>query len=638
MKEKNQLKKNEYYVNYKKHRNSVVHLLRLSKIQYYNTYFQEHKKNAKRTWDGIKAIININKKSKTCPSKLLDLNNNLITTPESIANAFNDYFSSVGNSIDSRIRNAPKSFRDYMPSCANDSLYLKPTDRTEIFEIISSLITSTATGPHSIPTKILKIGSSLLAAPISLIVNQSFKEGIFPDALKLAKVIPVYKSGSKEICSNYRPISLLSNLSKIIEKATYTRLYEFFERSHFIYDLQFGFRKHHSTEHALLNLTSHVYDIMDRGDFACGLFLDLQKAFDTVNYKILLQKLEVYGVRGVCLSWFSSYLNGRKQYVAVDDAISNASFVNVGVPQGSILGPLLFLIYINDFHRCLSSGIAQHFADDTVIVFNNSSLNKMKSSMSCVITKIEDWLCANRLSLNAAKTEILLFRPNNKSCSVNFNLKILNKRIFLSNKVKYLGVVLDSRLSWRCHLSELAKKLSRANGLLLKIRYFVDAHTIKSLYYSLFHSHMTYGCLTWGVTCNKNLKRISNLQRRAIRIITFSCYGDPTSNSFSHLKILKLEDEIKFKMCLFMHDWHWMTLPRSFEKFYAYYSPAVKTRMSEAAKLSLPMIRTDTYGRNNIKYRGATLFNQLRDINIYLNIPKKNFRKVIKSLLTASYT
>lgn len=616
-------------------------MIRSSKILYFNSYFQQHKNNIKRTWDGIKSIINISKRSKTCPSQLLDHKHVLNETPAGIANTFNTYFTSVGNSLDSKIRSTSKNFREYMPSCATGSFFMNPTDTSEIVEIINSLITSKATGPHSIPTHILKIGSSLLASPISYIINQSFNQGIVPDVFKLAKVVPVYKSGSADICSNYRPISLLSNISKIIEKATHRRLYEFLEKSNVIYDLQFGFRKEHSTNHALVNLVSNVNDVLDRGEFACGLFLDLQKAFDTVNHQILLHKLETYGIRGVCLSWFSSYLNGRKQYVAVEDTNSYTSLVDIGVPQGSILGPLLFLVYINDFHNCLSSGVAQHFADDTAIVFNGLAIKKMKLMMSREISKIDDWLCANRLSLNAAKTEIILFRPVNKRCQSNFNLKIKNTKIFLSNKVKYLGVVLDPHLSWRYHLSDLSKKLTRANGFLSKIRYFVDTPTIISLYYSLFQSHLTYGCLAWGLTCKNSLSRILSLQRRAIKIISFSGYNNPSPHStsylFSRLGILKLEDVIKLRLCLFMHDWQWMKLPRSFDKFFKFYCPPIRTRMSEAAKLSVPARRTEMYGSNNIKSKGAVLYNHLHDLNINLNKPKAIFTKEIKSLMLAAY-
>ena len=173
--------------------------------------------------------------------------------------------------------------------------------------------------------------------------------------------------------------------------------------------------------------------------------------------------------------------------------------MDFGVPQGSILGPLLFRIYINDLLYSLKTGLVQQFADDTVILFRNSSLKKMNVILSREISTLYDWLCANKLSLNSAESDALFFRPKNKRCEVRLNVQGKNKRIYLSDKTKYLGIVLDSELSWMSYISELSKKLARANGLLAKMRYCVDARTIKSLYYSLFHSHMTYGCLTWGL-------------------------------------------------------------------------------------------------------------------------------------------
>ena len=406
------------------------------------------------------------------------------------------------------------------PLCQN--LFLSPTDPIEVMNVINSLNASKASGPNSIPSHLFKLCSPILCKPISFIINESFNQGIFPDILKLAKVTPVYKSGPTEVCSNYGPLSLLSNISNVIEKTVCTRLNDFLEKYELLYDLQFGFRKNYSTNHALINLVTNINDILEGGEYACGIFIDLQKAFDTVNHDILLNKLEIYGVRGIPLNWFESYLKGRKQFVALESANSDIQVMDFGVPQGSILGPLLFLIYINDFRRSVKSGLVQHFADDTVILFRNTSMKKLNRILTREISTFYDWLCANRLSLNSTKSDVLLFRAKNKRCEVKFNLKVKNKRIPLSKKTTYLGIVLDSRLAWIDQISELSKKLARANGLLAKIRYYVDTPTIKSLYYSLFHSHMTYGCLTWGLASKSNISRIIKLQQHALRIITFS--------------------------------------------------------------------------------------------------------------------
>lgn len=637
MKEKDQHKKVETHSKYKTLRNSIVNMIRKSKIEYFKEYFLKHRSNLRKTWDGIKSIIKLNKANKSISTFIKDQNNNIALNPLNIANAFNNYFATVGKALADKIPNSQKSFRSYMPPMTSQSLYLNPTDPHEINNIIQSLNSFSACGPHSIPTNLLKLGSHLLSAPISNIINQSFTLGVYPDILKTAKVVPIYKSGPTEACDNYRPISLLSNLSKVLEKTVYTRLYSYLERFNLIYDFQFGFRKSHSTTHALVSFTTSVSDALDRGEYACGLFLDLQKAFDTVNLKILLEKLTIYGIRGICLNWFESYVSGRKQFVAIDNADSEIKDIESGVPQGSVLGPLLFLIYINDFHRCISSGTAQHFADDTTILYKGRSLNEIKSTMSREISNVFDWLCANRLSLNEKKTEVVLFRPRRKRCLTRITLKVKSKTIFLSNKVKYLGVIFDSHLSWRHHIAELAKKLTKANGLLSKIRHFVDENTIKSLYHSLFHAHMTYGCLTWGLAGATEINRISNLQKQAIRLITFSDFHEHTSLLFSQLGILKLKDVIKQNVSLFMHDWCNHKLPNVFEDFFSFHSSAVATRSSTFSMLSLPTRHTEKYGSFNIKYKGAINYNQLCALNIKTNSAKLTFKKTITGLLLASY-
>ena len=208
--------------------------------------------------------------------------------------------------------------------------------------------------------------------------------GVYPDQLKTAKVIPVFKKGDKLLVSNYRPISLLSNLNKIYEKIVYKRLYSFLNIHNCIYELQFGFRAGHSTNHALISLTEKVRVALDTGNFACGIFVDFQKAFDTVDHEILLKKLEHYGVRHTANKWFRSYLTNRTQYVSINGFDSTLQLMKYGVPQGSVLGPLLFLIYINDLHFAIKYSVTHHFADDTNFLYISKSLKKYKNMLTLI--------------------------------------------------------------------------------------------------------------------------------------------------------------------------------------------------------------------------------------------------------------
>ena len=252
-------------------------------------------------------------------------------------------------------------------------------------------------------------------------------------------------------CSNYRPISLLSNINKIYEKIIYKRLYSFLNLHNCIYDLQFGFREYHSTNHALLSLTENIREALDSNSFACGIFIDLQKAFDTVDHTILLQKLHFYGIRGLANNWFKSYLTKRKQFVSIDGFQSEIKSMKFGVPQGSVLGPLLFLIYINDLHSAIRYSLVHHFADDTNLLLKNKSLKQLQKHLNIDLKILQHWLKANKISLNAGKTELILFRHPNKKINYDLKITIDGKRLYPSDYVKYLGTIIDSFLNWRFH-------------------------------------------------------------------------------------------------------------------------------------------------------------------------------------------
>ena len=253
--------------------------------------------------------------------------------------------------------------------------------------------------------------------------------GVFPDRLKLAKVITIYKKDSKDNPTNYRPISLLSIFSKLIEKLMCKRLYSFLHSCNILHSLQFGFREKHSTLHALIGMTETIKESIDNGTFGWGVFVDLQKAFDTVNHTILLKMLEYYGVRGNVLNWFSSYLCNRKQYVSVNGATSDQLTITCGVPQGSVLGPLLFLIYINDLptvSRLLSFCL---FADDTNIYFSSSDLLTLQKVMNTELKKVKKWLDANQLALNIEKTNFVIFHSPQRKIDDNIVIKFMRKKI-----------------------------------------------------------------------------------------------------------------------------------------------------------------------------------------------------------------
>ena len=292
--------------------------------------------------------------------------------------------------------------------------------------------------------------------------------------------------------SDYQPISLLSNLNKIMEKLIFKRVYEFFEKYNCLYDLQFGFRSKHSTVHALINVTECVRSALDEGKYACGIFVDLQKAFNTVNHNILLDKLSHYGIRGNMNEWFKSYLQGRNQIVSINGVESELTELKHGVPQGSVLGPLLFLIYINDLNTCISNSKVYHFADDTNLLHINSCFKKLQKNINYDLKRLTNWQDSNMISLNCTKTELVYFRKKRSANHNNNKIKLNGKKLIPTDHIKYLGVYLDETLSGFAHYDALSKKLHIANSMLVRTREYLSINELKSIYYSVFSSHLNY--------------------------------------------------------------------------------------------------------------------------------------------------
>ena len=621
---------------YKTYHNLINKLIKQSKIEHYQEYFKEHKYNLIKTWKGIKELINIKTKSQNQLNSL-QINNELTTDSNIISNSANTFFTTIASKLEAKlIPEQSKSYLDYLPPQNEKSFFIHPTTPKEVENLISNLKNNKSTGPNSIPTKILKLTKKIISEPLCNIINISFNTGVFPESMKSAKVIPIFKKGDETQITNYRPISVLSNISKIFEKLMHTRLYNFLDNSGTFYENQYGFRNKHSTNHALIQITEEIREAIDNNKFACGVFIDLQKAFDTVNHNILLGKLQQYGIRGTTLKWFQTYLQNRTQFVIVNGTQSDKLILTHGVPQGSVLGPLLFLIYINDLHRAILFSKTIHFADDTNLLKIDNSLKKINKHINYDLKQLCTWLRCNKISLNASKTEIIIFKSKQKNFTKHLNFRISGQQIQTKTMIKYLGLIIDENLLWETHLNTLKLKLARANGMLAKIRHYVPFHILKNIYYSIFNCHILYGCQIWGQKEN-TLKTINKLQKKSLRILHFKNYTDKITSSFAEDKILPLSKLVSYNNCLFVYEQLKGITPISFNSYFTTVENVHnhQTRGAGLKQLKMPQVNTETYGIYSIKYQSALAWN---NITGKLNKPltNENINK-IKNLIKTVY-
>jgi hypothetical protein len=595
-------------INYKRYRNYLSKLLSITERNHYNELLKQNKQNTRKLWSIIKEVIN-KKKNYSSPSEF-KISGKLESKKDVIANAFNCYFNNIGKELAQKIPNteiSPLSLIQRNPR----SIAIEPVDTQEVIRIVSALKNASA-GCDGVHSKVVKETLHFYLTPLTHVLNLSLTQGFFPDSMKISKIVPLYKSGDPMVISNYRPVAILPLFSKLLERMMYNRLMSFVNMNKILYKYQFGFRQNHSTALAITILVNHLLSAMDNGDIVVGTFLDFRKAFDTVDHSILLGKLEKYGIRGLALEWIKDYLLNRQQYVSFNNVDSNYLLIKCGVPQGSILGPLLFILYINDIMYISKSLVPIIFADDTNIFLKGKNVHDIIQRLNSDMGYIFSWLNTNKLSLNTEKTHFMIFKSRNRQLGAMSPLLINGKEISQVVSTKFLGVILDSKLSWEGHIKHIKSKVARGIGILCKARKSLDKTTLVTLYYSMVYPHITYCIEAWGRAVQTHFSSLFKLQKKILRIITSSAHRTESNPLFSQLKILKLSQLYIFAIAIFMFKLDKGFMPNVFDCMFSKQYERSRRTVRNSHKYDIPFCKTELY-KKSIVVDGPKIWNKLED-------------------------
>ena len=616
----------EAWGQYRQARNQINNAIKKAKRAYFTENLNLHRGDMKKTW---KLINDLSSRSAFKPKRISEVivNEQVVTSPADMAEAFNNYFSNVGKNLADEIPLAQYEPGVYLnPTDTRFSLKLPTVDK--VYNLLRTIDEKKCVGLDKIPNKLLKMAANVVAPSLTAIFSASICTGIFPQEWKASRVSPVYKNGSRNNPSNYRPISVIPTVAKIFEKIVYDQLYEYLDSHNLLNASQSGFRSLHSTLTALLEATNSWSVNIDNGLVNGVVFIDLKKAFDTIDHKILLQKLENYGVDPNGLKWFKSYLTDRTQKCRVNDHLSNSKPVTCGVPQGSILGPLLFLIYINDLPHCLNYAMPRMFADDTNVSYAADSLNELQNVLNSELKSLHNWLITNRLSLNIAKTEFMTIGSRQKLRTIDdvINIKINECEINRVDSVKSLGVYIDNHLTWTKHIDKISKKIASAIGALKRIRPYITTNTAVQVYQTLIQPHFDYCCSVWDGLGETLSCKMQKLQNRAARVSMRANYDASAGILLDalHWDNLSLRRE-KLKAGLVFKTLKG-NVPLYLQNMFSVRGIGYNIRNSEM-RLNLPKPRTN-YLKRSFSYSGALLWNSLpQDIRKLQSFAQ--FRKAI---------
>ena len=607
---------------YKNSRNTLNAIIKHAKTSYYMALFSNFRNDTRKIWN---AINKLKSNFKENDLNSISYNNRILNRPPEIAEAFNEFYTNIAPNMERDLPASDINPIDFLQGDYPQSMLVPPVSPHDVSLVINKLKNKKGS-LHEIPVSLIKSNKHILAVPLSLLFNQSITEGKFPQCLKHATVIPIYKKGPKDDIGNYRPISMLSVTSKIFESLMKNSFVRYLEAKSILNSEQYGFRQGLSTFDALNSYAQEIYNNLDKQSSLLSIYVDFTKAFDTVKHDILLYKLNYYGIRGNINNWFKDYLTNRTQSTKVNNNISTPRRIKYGVPQGSVLGPILFLIYINDLPLIFKKLKTKLFADDSTLYISGPVPTDIIQEANNDLNIFYNWCLSNRLTVNLNKTFYMLF--TNKSFTSLPPLFFHNNEIQRTTHHKHLGIVIDEALNFKLHISDICHKLSRNVSLLYQVKDLVPTAILKILYNAHILPHLQYCMPIWANTYPSHLIPLFRLQKKILRIITKSSFFDHTQPLFKETQIMKLFDLNKLQIAIYMYKNIYRDTIINSEACHTY--PTRTRNVIRAPQHNL------TIFQHSMSYMGPKIWNSIPD-NIK-NLPSlHSFKKHYKLYLTSLY-
>ena len=640
-----QNKSEGFFNTFKTLRNKVQYLVHNAKIIFFSSSIEENKHDSKSLWKILKTLgLPSRKGSNTSgPNICLNIDDSVSFDKGLIAETFNNFYTTVASKLVEQLPTCIGTYSDKFVKAFYQKLGIRLNNYSftlvseiKVLQYLCNLGPNKATGLDGLPSKFVKDAAPIIVGPFTHIVNLSLIHGMVPDELKNARVVPLFKKNDRLSVGNYRPVSILNVFSKILEKVVFDQVDTYFKDNHLFYEFQSGFRRGFSTDTCLIYLTDFIKLEIDKGNVVGMVLLDLQKAFDTVNHSILLMKLKACGLGNDICNWFASYLTDRQQLVDVSGIFSSKATITCGVPQGSILGPLLFLIYVNDMPAAAKSKILL-YADDSAILASGKTVSEVEKALSDDLQAVSDWLVDNKLSLHLGKTESIVFGSRHKLKSQpKLNISCNGTPISQTDSVKYLGVTIDQFLSFKSMAESVLTKVNARLKFLIRKRDYLNFYTKKLLVMSLIQCHYDYACSVWYTGLTKNLKnKLQITQNKIVRFIfELDARSHVSIDHFKHLNWLPVQSRVEQIMLCHVFKINRNVAPEYLKIFFTSQDTLhnYNTRLRSKGGYCIPKVKS--LGAISFSFNSAKLWNDIAfNSNVVNTGTYYSFRIAVKDVL-----